>query len=261
MSTESTGQLSPDEVEVTAIGPVPDAIRVAARERVAHSTRLAGRPVRDPRVVVREFTNPGRVASSRVEISLLVGSSPVRTRGDAETPAEALDRAADRMERLIVELVNRWNERSRWLSVPAEGQWRSGDVPTERPGYAPRPVEDREVVRRKSFAVAPTSVDEAVYDMEALDHDFFLFTDAESEAPAVLSRTDNGYTVAGLPPEHPLPTGVTRAPAPPVLGEVQARQRLDVGGEPFVFYLDAESGNAVVLYRRYDGHYGLIAAT
>ena len=32
------------------------------------------------------------------------------------------------------------------------------------------------------------------------------------------------------------------------------------GGEPFVFYLDPETGRGRVLYIRYDGHYGLITA-
>jgi hypothetical protein len=40
--------------------------------------------------------------------------------------------------------------------------------------------------------------------------------------------------------------------------DAQARVRLEADGEPFVFYLDGESGEGRVLYLRYDGHYGLI---
>jgi Sigma 54 modulation/S30EA ribosomal protein C terminus len=31
-------------------------------------------------------------------------------------------------------------------------------------------------------------------------------------------------------------------------------------GQPFVFFVDPETGRARLLYHRYDGHYGLIAA-
>jgi hypothetical protein len=253
-------QLSADDVEVVALGPIPDAMRDTARDRVLHATRLAGRPVRDARVVLREFTNPTRVQSGRVEVSLSVGGAPARARGDGISIEEALGRAATRLEWLIVDIVNRWNDRSRWLSTPVPGQWRRGDLPTERPEYFPRPVEEREVVRRKTFAVAPASVGEAIYDMQALDHDFYLFTDADSGRAAVVHRVENGYAVSGLPTDARLPDGVAAVPAPPTLDEAGARQRLNVGGEPFVFYIDAGTGQGAVLYRRYDGHYGLITS-
>jgi hypothetical protein len=38
----------------------------------------------------------------------------------------------------------------------------------------------------------------------------------------------------------------------------QATQRLDDGGEPFVFFANAMTGRGNVVYRRYDGNYGLI---
>ena len=40
--------------------------------------------------------------------------------------------------------------------------------------------------------------------------------------------------------------------------EDQAVTHLDLGGDPFVFFVDAGTARARVLYRRYDGHYGLI---
>jgi len=51
---------------------------------------------------------------------------------------------------------------------------------------------------------------------------------------------------------------VAVAGPPPTLTETQARERLDVGGEPFVFYVDPVDRRGRVLYRRYDGHYGVI---
>ena len=49
--------------------------------------------------------------------------------------------------------------------------------PTHRPGYFPRPVDERRVIRRKSFTLAPCTVDEAAVEMDLLDYDFHLFTE------------------------------------------------------------------------------------
>lgn len=253
-------ELAPDDVEVVLRGPVPEHMSGPARERVAHASRLSGRPVLHARIVLQQETNPAVGLPSRAEVSMTVGDTPIRARCDATTLTDALNGAGDRVERLIVDLVNRRNDRSRWLSVEADGQWRHGDVPTTRPPYFPRLVGEREIVRRKTFAIQPTTVDEAIYDMEALEHDFYLFTHSQTGRPAVVHRRSDGrYGTSGLPDDLALPAGVGAMPPPPVLDEDGARQRLDVGGEPFVFYLDASSGHGHVLYRRYDGHYGLIS--
>ena len=38
----------------------------------------------------------------------------------------------------------------------------------------------------------------------------------------------------------------------------EATSRLDVSGEPFVFFVDASTRRGSIVYRRYDGNYGLI---
>jgi ribosomal subunit interface protein len=48
------------------------------------------------------------------------------------------------------------------------------------------------VVREKTHQAAPMSLDQALYEMELVGHDFFLFVDKESERPAVVYRR-RGY--------------------------------------------------------------------
>ena len=50
---------------------------------------------------------------------------------------------------------------------------------------------------------------------------------------------------------------VVEAPAPEMTEE-EAADRLDSSHEPFVFYKDISTGRGAVLYRRYDGHYGVV---
>ena len=48
------------------------------------------------------------------------------------------------------------------------------------------------VVREKSHTAAPMTLDQALYEMELVGHDFYLFVDKESERPAVVYRR-RGY--------------------------------------------------------------------
>jgi ribosome-associated translation inhibitor RaiA len=48
------------------------------------------------------------------------------------------------------------------------------------------------VVREKIHSAAPMTLDQALYEMELVGHDFFLFVDKESERPSVVYRR-RGY--------------------------------------------------------------------
>lgn len=48
------------------------------------------------------------------------------------------------------------------------------------------------VVRAKSHTAAPMTLDQALYEMELVGHDFYLFVDKESEQPSVVYRR-KGY--------------------------------------------------------------------
>jgi ribosomal subunit interface protein len=48
------------------------------------------------------------------------------------------------------------------------------------------------VVREKSHPASPMTLDQALYEMELVGHDFFLFVDKESERPSVVYRR-RGY--------------------------------------------------------------------
>ena len=67
------------------------------------------------------------------------------------------------------------------------------------------------VVREKAHAAAPMTLDQALYEMELVGHDFYLFVDKESEKPSVVYRR-RGYDygvisldagLIGSPTGHP----------------------------------------------------------
>ncbi len=55
------------------------------------------------------------------------------------------------------------------------------------------------VIRKKVFGAAPMTVDDALYHMELVGHDFYLFIDSESARPSVVYRRKGwDYGVIGL---------------------------------------------------------------
>lgn len=55
---------------------------------------------------------------------------------------------------------------------------------------------DEEVVKRKTIDVKPMSEEEAILQMELIDHDFFLFKNAKTSNFCVIyKRSDSGYGV------------------------------------------------------------------
>lgn len=141
-----------------------------------------------------------------------------------------------------------------------------GTTPSpHRPRYFVRLADERRVIRRKSFAMAPCTVDEAALEMDLLDYDFHLFTEKGTVSAGVLYRGGpTGYRLALVAPApadrlSPFELPVTISPQPaPCLTEKEAAERLGLLGLPFLFYIDAAEGRASVLHHRYDGHYGLI---
>jgi hypothetical protein len=101
--------------------------------------------------------------------------------------------------------------------------------------------------------------------MELLDYDFHLFTEQGTNQASILYRTRAGYRLAQVKPAAreelaPFELQLTVSPQPaPRLTLRRAMERLGFLGLPFLFFIEVAEGRAFVLYRRYDGHYGLIS--
>jgi ribosomal subunit interface protein len=81
------------------------------------------------------------------------------------------------------------------IDIVPEGSRPVGDEdePLGYDGYSPV------VIRRKTFASTPMTVDDALYYMELVGHDFYLFIDSETNRPSVVYRRKGwDYGVIGL---------------------------------------------------------------
>jgi ribosomal subunit interface protein len=248
-------------IQVTLRGNVGDFSGEYARDKIASALAVAHGPVLFVHVVLDWTHDPAMVRHALAEVTVDVNGTTVRSKTTAPTMNEAVDDLEDRLRRQLVQLQDRVRTRHRWTGIAEDQEWRHGDLPRRPVPFFPRPEETREVVRHKSFASEPMTADEAAYEMDLLDHDFFLYRDAGSNQPALVHRLPQGcYGVQGVTPEATAAT-VTYEARPPTLTDAEARARLEADGEPFVFYLDSTTGEGRVLYHRYDGHYGLITLT
>jgi hypothetical protein len=195
-----------------------------------------------------------------------LNGEPLRAHASAHTMTEALDALSQRLRERLEHRASRRKDLERSDGVVAPGEWRHGDLSPERPPFFDRPVEDRQLVRHKTLAAGELSVDEAVFDMLALDYDFYLFVDLTSGSDSVIERADGTtYRMTRLQPSAD-GMGPTAEPVEltdvevPVLSLREAIERLGASGERRLFFADAGSGRGAVLYLRHDGHYGLVTA-
>lgn len=250
-------------IETVVRGPVPESVVSYAASQVDHVLDYANHPVLGARLVLTQSQDPAMERPARAEASFDVNGTQLRAHAIASDMTGAVDLLEAKLRKNLRQYQDRQRTRHRGIGVSAEHQWRHGDLPTVREAHFPRPPQDREIVRRKTFALAPMTPDEAAYEMGLLGHDFYLFTDSRSGRDAVVYVDGEGrFAIRGeAVPNDQSASLVEMVGSAPMLSESEAVARLDLSGEPFVFYLDRETGRGRVLYLRYDGHYGLITAT
>ncbi len=199
------------------------------------------------------------------EATIHVEGRPVRAHVAAATIDEAIDLLVDRLRRRIQrheEQLHRMADRHR-TGDSGPGEWRHGDLPTSRPEYLEIPFDEREVRRHKTFAMTPMTLEEALFDLDQLGHDFYLFVDEATDVDCVVWHGGESVELAAADPSqyegtesnHDIRITPT---APPTLALEQAKEHLEAMGGQHLFFRSDDDGQGRVLYRRYDGHYGLV---
>jgi len=251
-------------VEVVTRGSVAPDMADLARERVAALESSVRQPIISARVVLEEAENPRIARSSRAEGELRLAGSPIRGRVEAENMTQAVHDLTARLREQLRRHADRLVTRQRTPAGVEEGEWRRAAWTPPRPPRSWRPPGEREVVRRKTFALEPMNALQAAADMFSLDHDFYLFHDIDTDADSVVYRRDDGRLGVIAPQGVEAPADdiedIVREPsryAEPLALE-DAVSEMDELNHRFLFFVDASTGRGAVLYLRYDGHYGLI---
>lgn len=246
-----------DDVQVVSKGDIGQKQKRHAKEKIAHVTRYSGAPVAFARVKLTVTGNPANARSATAQAMLDVDGRPVRGVATAASIDDAIEDLHERLRQQLDHLASRRMARRRRSPRSDTDVWRHGDRPQRRPDYFPRPPEERRVVRRKSYVLEPMSADEAADQMELLDYDFHLFLDAGSGQDALLERGSDGQPHVRLIADDGDTDGLS---AVPTLTVEEAIRYLDRVGQHWLFFRDRASSRGAVVYRRYDGHYGVVTS-
>ena len=251
------------QVDVTMRGDVPGEAREHAEEKVGALDRLVELPVLGARVVIVQEANPRIERSARAEGEIDLNGPMIRAKVADLDPIAAVNSLTERLERQLRSFVDRRTDQARRPTERKAGEWRHSSFATDRPDYFPRAPEEREIIRRKTFATDRLTPAEAAEEMEFLDHDFYLFIERETGADAVAYHRDDGRLgvigpsgigwsgeSAGIVHEESRMGGPTRLE--------DAVAEMNILNHRFMYFTDAASGRGNVIYMRYDGHYGLI---
>jgi ribosomal subunit interface protein len=188
---------------------VPERFRkhVAEKLKLDRIQKLDGKVI-SLDVEVSKEPNPRQAdRSDRVEITLHSRGPVIRAEAAASDPYAALDLAADKLEaRLRKQHDKRYTRRGAGRLTAAEVADHVPDaatlngnghpvhdedadgVPVKRIGSLEVKGEGPLIVREKTHVASPMTLDQALYEMELVGHDFYLFVDSETKEPSVVYR-------------------------------------------------------------------------
>lgn len=160
-------------------------------------------------IVVTHEGNPRQAdTAKRVEITVVAGRTVVRAEASSSDEYSALDMALDKLTLRLRRARDRRKDHRRGYINPVPVDLGPVETPDEEepkeeePNNSPQaavasdlgPGESVEVqvgdtpivIRRKLHIAEPMSIDEALYEMELIGHDFFLFVNKETGRPSVV---------------------------------------------------------------------------
>lgn len=155
-------------------------------------------------VEVENERNPRQADRAvRLQLTALSKGPVIRAEASAADKMAALDLAVDKMAAQMRRASDRRRVHHGRHTPVSVGQALAGtgsvavdedEVTTTERRVGPIDVtgDGPLVVREKTHPAAPMTLDQALYEMELVGHDFYLFVDKESERPSVVYRR-RGY--------------------------------------------------------------------
>lgn len=221
------------EVSINGMGVgITDRFRDYAIEKSDKVSHLADKAQAFEVKLSRHNEKNGPAGDDRVELTLIGPGPLVRAEANSTDKYAAFDIALDKlMERLRrakdrTKLHKSGKRRPVSLREASADGFKVVDITPvdadvlERVATGSVPVIAQEetedewspvVIRKKVFAATPMTVDDALYRMELVGHDFYLFIDAETDRPSVVYRRKGwDYGVIGLDVDAPEELGKRR---------------------------------------------------
>jgi ribosomal subunit interface protein len=174
---------------------VPDHYRQHVADKLAKLERYDGKIIRTDVELTHE-KNPRQTGRcQQVEITCRTRGPVIRSEACAEDFYKALDIAVERLERRLQRAADRRRVHHGRRTPPSIAAVAAdADVLTGSPdGAGPDSDQAPEtgpgrIVRVKDHPAKPMTVDDALFEMELVGHDFYLFSDVDSGRASVVYR-------------------------------------------------------------------------
>lgn len=174
--------------------PVTDALRAYAEEKIGAAVKVIDIDPITTEVVLYTEKNPSNPLPAICEVTTRIKGHIVRVEEDEEDMYAAIDVAAAKVARQLrkyktrivdkkVRTTDKIND-ALGDATPAGGALDLDALMDELAG--------EEVVRVKEIDFAPMTEEEALVEIDFIGHDFFVYTDRDTNLVNVLYRRDNG---------------------------------------------------------------------
>ena len=183
---------------------VPDHYREHVADKLAKVERYDQKLIRVDVELFHERNPRQSDNCQRVEITVVTRGPVIRAEATAKDFYGALDCAINKLDGRLRRAADR-RRVHRGRHAPVSVAAATAGLPTDLPNFTPQaesssPTELSEhddnqpwrIVREKEHPADPMTVDDALFQMELVGHDFYLFHDKESGRPSVVYRR-RGY--------------------------------------------------------------------
>ncbi|AFY62315.1 ribosome hibernation-promoting factor, HPF/YfiA family [Synechococcus sp. PCC 6312] len=171
---------------------ITDAIRSYVEQKLERAAGHFQNITQEIDVHLSVARNPRITTNQTAEVTIYVNGSIIRAEESSDNLYASVDLVADKVYRKLRKLKEKRQDKSRTHEVPE----------IENPKLVPDLLGDRapelpqEVVRVKYFAMPAMTVEAALEQLEMVDHDFYVFRNAETgEINVIYERNHGGYGV------------------------------------------------------------------
>ena len=186
---------------------VTDALQDYANEKIEHVHKLLRqRKIDEVTRVELELLverNPSIPEPCIAEATVFTRGPVIRARESSTDMYAAIDLVTDKLQRRVKKYHDKAHGRTRHghdkpevreeVAVEELAPVAAAALADEFGAQPDHPGENGRIVKTKQFALKPMSVNEATLQLELVGHDFFVFTNAESNRTNVVYRRNDGH--------------------------------------------------------------------
>ena len=190
---------------------ITDAIHEYVHQKISKAANHYQHVTTEIDVHLSVARNPRITTNQTAEVTLFVNGSVIRAEESSENLYASVDLVADKISRQLRKYKEkrqrkaekRENKARMEVSQLAEEQALIGDLTSNRTPELPE-----EVVRCKYFAMPPMTVPEALEQLDLVDHDFYVFQNADTgQINVIYERNHGGYGVIQPRPNNGVNNG------------------------------------------------------